>query len=745
MQRRCFAASLRPPSNRALRQAVETLETRTLLSSTWFVSPSGSDQGAGTIAAPFQTIQHAADLAQAGDHVEIRAGSYHETVTPANSGVAGAPIVFEAYNGEQVFVSGADPVSNWSSYSGSIYTAAMPWTLGEGNDQVFVDGRMINEARWPNTSLDVSHPTLAHAQRVVISGSTATIYDPALTQPAGYWKGAIIHITPGQAWIAQTGTVVSSSPGQLTYSFIPLDKYELPKAGNAYYLTGTFKALDSAGEWFRDNGGKVYVWTPTGDSPANHDVEVKHRSFAFDVSGDSYITIQNVNLFAASINSDDSSSNLVVNHTDARYVGQFLSLPHGWDVPTRTGIVLAGNNSIFENSTVAYGAGDGVLVMGANARVTNNIIHDTGYNAADTAAIRVLGSGAQVDHNTIYDIGRSGILHTAAGLKILYNVIHDAGLQTTEAGGIYTVGTNGGGTEIAYNKIYNMHSGGFGETGLFLDNNSNNFVVDHNQVWNVDHALKMNFTCRNDNIYNNTLDGSLYSVFTNQKGDWDGTKLTKNVFLKAAVFNTGAQVSNNASVATPGLGAGDFASGATGDTVDVSPPVVTPPVKAPPVKTPPIVTPPVITPPVVTPPVTTPPITGVGMDIATQPPAAPPSPTDYLSLLAADRAAIKSAKLTRSQHLKDLAAIIKSDAQAYRSAIRQFRIAQRAAKKARLISASLDPTVAALSADVQNLLQTVQNDRLTSSAARHSDFSGIQTAKQALAADQRAYRKSRHR
>src|SRR5580658_9916483 len=61
---------------------VDALESRVLLSSTWFVSPGGSNQNPGTLAAPFQTIQYAADQAHAGDTVDIEAGVYHETVTP---------------------------------------------------------------------------------------------------------------------------------------------------------------------------------------------------------------------------------------------------------------------------------------------------------------------------------------------------------------------------------------------------------------------------------------------------------------------------------------------------------------------------------------------------------------------------------------------------------------------------------------------------------------------------------------
>ena len=35
--------------------------------------------------------------------------------------------------------------------------------LGFGNNQVFVDGQMMIEARWPNTTLDVTRPRKASA------------------------------------------------------------------------------------------------------------------------------------------------------------------------------------------------------------------------------------------------------------------------------------------------------------------------------------------------------------------------------------------------------------------------------------------------------------------------------------------------------------------------------------------------------------------------------------------------------
>src|SRR6185437_12317065 len=101
----------------------EALERRSLLSTAWYVSIDGSNQNPGTLAAPFRTIQAAADVAGPGDHVEIENGIYREQVVPVNSGTPTAPIVYEAYQGEPVTISGADPITGWTQYSGDIWRA----------------------------------------------------------------------------------------------------------------------------------------------------------------------------------------------------------------------------------------------------------------------------------------------------------------------------------------------------------------------------------------------------------------------------------------------------------------------------------------------------------------------------------------------------------------------------------------------------------------------------------------------
>ena len=63
---------------------------------TYYVSTTGSDSNPGTFAAPWLTIQHAADIATAGATVNVMGGVYHEFVSFPRSGTKGEPITFQS-------------------------------------------------------------------------------------------------------------------------------------------------------------------------------------------------------------------------------------------------------------------------------------------------------------------------------------------------------------------------------------------------------------------------------------------------------------------------------------------------------------------------------------------------------------------------------------------------------------------------------------------------------------------------
>jgi hypothetical protein len=80
---RARSGSVFRPSSRHSRltaACVESLETRRLLSTYW-LAPAGSDQAAGTIDAPWQTLQHALASVAPGDVIDLDSGTYAGGVT----------------------------------------------------------------------------------------------------------------------------------------------------------------------------------------------------------------------------------------------------------------------------------------------------------------------------------------------------------------------------------------------------------------------------------------------------------------------------------------------------------------------------------------------------------------------------------------------------------------------------------------------------------------------------------------
>jgi parallel beta-helix repeat protein len=101
-----FAAVVRGVRPRGFGQGTYTLVQPASGRTVHWVSTSGNDNNAGTSAQPFRTINRAAQVAQAGDVVTIRAGTYRESVSVRNAGTAARPIVFQAEQRGQVVLTG---------------------------------------------------------------------------------------------------------------------------------------------------------------------------------------------------------------------------------------------------------------------------------------------------------------------------------------------------------------------------------------------------------------------------------------------------------------------------------------------------------------------------------------------------------------------------------------------------------------------------------------------------------------
>ena len=98
--------SLRRRNAIAQAARVESLEMRTLMSA-WYVSTTGSDSAAGSLAAPLQTVQAAINKAATGDTITLRGGTYAGGVKITKPG-----LTIQSYTGETAKIAASNTNSS---------------------------------------------------------------------------------------------------------------------------------------------------------------------------------------------------------------------------------------------------------------------------------------------------------------------------------------------------------------------------------------------------------------------------------------------------------------------------------------------------------------------------------------------------------------------------------------------------------------------------------------------------------
>lgn len=531
------------------------------------ITPLGNDSNPGTSAAPFKTIQRAANaMLTAGDVCQIRGGVYRERVI-----VQASNVTFQAYGSEIVTISGADPITAWQLESTNVYRATtMPtgWvSLGDGN-QVFqgtgtqASLSMKPEARWPNTietdgtlhpwqNSRLAHPTYnevgdwSYVNSVSFT-TVASISDPQLPSRADdYWNdpNVRVHIISGHGWIMKHPRVTGYTNATRTLvtndnNLTPNGAYTITN-GNEYYLTGKKAEMDSNGEWFFDTAtGRLCFYSSTGAPTTGAGyVEVKTRSHGFDLSNRSNVTLLNLDFFACSIKSNAASTNCVLNGLYMKFLNHSRMDSPEWGLTLRTGYVL-------RNSELCFDSRGLVNLDGTDIRVINNLFHDSGYVPTWTRMVEALNGDVNtnctrnlVSHNTLRDSGRSLMGFTGRESIIQYNDLYNAMLLTTDGGIYYAANRAGGNSVFQYNLLHGTvgpvgHSGA-SVKGFYLDNLHHGWVVHHNIIWGIaGHAMHFGNRQNFNMVFNNTCweaDGGALNTYLNTDGE-TGTNMFNNLF-----------------------------------------------------------------------------------------------------------------------------------------------------------------------------------------------------------------------
>lgn len=578
----------------------------------YFVATNGNDSNSGTLAAPFRTIQKCANVAQAGDTCMIRAGMYREVVTPARSGSAGAPITFRAYPGEVVTISGAEVLTGgWTDVGNGVYRTPMPWHFNVRNrninqltnDQIFWNGAMLPEARWPNIPWErVTRTTTADYARAdwatYNNQHSATYGTSALSSvPNGTFNGARISFAPGWLTVHTTCDVSTQTTSAVTLVCNPDEDGGAglrtvldapgerlgPAVGNRFFLWGTLAALDAPGEWYHDTAaGMLYVKPPNGQHPSGATIEARRQAWVFDLRGKSYIVLDGVNLFAGTLRYDGNTHHTTVQNIDLRYAWHVQQLPPLWLSRGTKAIDMQGYDNVIRDSYLGQSAMTMVMLGGVRNQIINNVVADAVYlGGVGTAVEGSEGDSANpggsdgnwFTQNTVLDTGRMAVM-AHSGLNVTYNDMYRTHLLITDLGAIYSWGIDGRNATIAYNFIHDITAernealGYYGGHGIFLDDDTFNYHVYRNVIWNTS-APGLAFygtngratglpegTPSNRIIEHNTVLGTIFaSIKTNFRGapqTLSGTIIRNNV-AEYTWFNTSAALTQSHNYVGDGL------------------------------------------------------------------------------------------------------------------------------------------------------------------------------------------------
>lgn len=530
----------------------------------YFVSISfGSDTNPGTLEHPFKTIGACAKIVRAGDICYIREGIYRETVQPKNSGNPGNPIVFKAYHNEKVVVSGAGIITeSWQPHQGNVYKVKLDssWDRGVGKNQVFLNGEMMIEARWPNidraVKLTRNNHVISDAGSLYLNSNSGDAYYEAsyisseLTQfPDDFWQDGKISFIPGLEWWGKVGTVVSSTPGQVKFRFKWLNQdVARPTTDDPFYLWGKYEALDAEKEWYFDAEGSqgipytLYLWSPGGNPNAKR-IEMKTTDVVLNLEDRVHITVEGISFFAGRTSLNENSSHIILKQIESLY-----AYHNQFEGSKPAAIIIQGNHHQLVNSTIAKTGSSALGISGTGHLIKNNVIYDVGYISAASDGIQLQGPDrVEISQNTIFNTSSIGISNIGTGNRIANNHLFNIGLQKTDIAAINSWNSgDAGGTEIAYNLVHdvvaysqNSHNGG---KGIRLDSGRaplgvSNYVIHHNIIYNTtSHSLVIwplkknhpNYGQSKNYLYNNTVQENIV-LLSRPNASQSGTILKNNL------------------------------------------------------------------------------------------------------------------------------------------------------------------------------------------------------------------------
>lgn len=478
----------------------------------YYVKTGGSDAAAGTSdATAWATITRvntawSAGVFAPGDSILFQRGNtWYGTITIAEAGTSGSPIVIGAYGvGAEPIIEGFMTLSSWTSVGDTIYYATL--TGESATEMVAIDGVQYAKGRWPNSTwmTVASRPS---STRVIGAGQTGT----------PDWTGAELVIRENR-WTMTRHPITDHSNDTITFSTALLYN----PTGYGYFIQNDLSALDRFGEWYHDHAAnRLYVHM--GDSIVG-DYVIRASALDYGVDVDAYenivvtgINLRGFNKAAIYANYGDYDphglkiDDCVISHSggDAIYINRSSAdtiSNNTISYSNHCAVTLWGNfgeNCLISGNTISYSgtvhgaafnsygatlannAYDAIYTNPNYTTVTDNRVTYTGYIPINYRGTNALVQNNFISHYAYVKDDAAGIYvydDESTGKRVLDNIIlHGIGVDgegmsatsSISAHGIYTDGE-------ASNVFFNGNIVGYMATSGYHGNIPRNITITNN-------------------------------------------------------------------------------------------------------------------------------------------------------------------------------------------------------------------------------------------------------------------------
>ncbi len=485
------------------------------------VSPSGNDAGAGTVARPFRTIQRGIRELKPGDELLLRGGTYREEVTLSGlKGEPGRSITIRPYDGEEALLDGTVELKGlkWRKHP----TVPNVWQAKIEQDvwQLFIDGRMMINARWPNAEHPFEneerstwwdrHASWCHVQ-YMIDGKVVSGFDferamgflvedgmKGLAATGRSFNGCmgVLNVNSMDTLV---GRIVNHKAGTASFEYEVNEELQAkvrdPKQNNLrriltknashayFYFEGGADLIDTPDEWAYDKTTKtLFLYATDARDLQRRRIQGKVQSVALRLENCAHVTVRGLDFFATCLQATDCRHLIVEDNRfdcasySKRMLGSLddikvltIAGANRWRPSTPEEEAKGGTHNIFRNNVVRYTDGRGLHVAnGGYDVVDNNCFSYIDISGAPGGTVGVWATGWRntFSRNTLDICGSSKAIKNGDAGRVFLNRVSRFGYLQDDGTAFQAAGRGQQGTVFSQNWVHDSP-----KSGLRFDGN----------------------------------------------------------------------------------------------------------------------------------------------------------------------------------------------------------------------------------------------------------------------------------